>query len=105
MRYLPKDYGYDAFYLIDRRSGKTEKYRVYKMDYLFSSMGEEYVIRFFISYRDLGKHRHMNPRSFPEFIHVTTKYQSERKRLIERMLQKGYLEIIESRSERWTWQV
>lgn len=100
MRYLPKDYGYNAFCLIDRRSEKTERYRVYKMDYLFSSMGEEYVIRFFISYRDLEKHRHNNPRSFPEFIHVTTKHQSERKRMIERMLQKGRLEIIESKSER-----
>lgn len=75
------------------------------MDYLFSSMGEEYVIRFYVSYRDLKKHKKDHPHAFPEFIHMTTKYESERKHMIGQMLKKGFLEMHESREERWTWQV
>lgn len=48
---LPKQYKRDAFYLC---FGKV-KFRVYKVEYFFSSVGGAFVLEFFISYRDLNR--------------------------------------------------
>ena len=46
---LPKQYKRDAFYLY---LGK-DKFRVYKVEYFFSTVGGAWVLEFFISHRDI----------------------------------------------------
>ena len=48
---LPKQYKRDAFYLC---FGK-EMFRVYKVEYFFSTVGGAWVLEFFISHRDLSR--------------------------------------------------
>ena len=51
IKILPKRYKRDVFYLY---IGK-DKFRVYKVEYFFSTVGGAWVLEFFISHRDLRR--------------------------------------------------
>lgn len=51
MKVLPKDYNHEAFYI----KFEDIKFRVFKVEYFFSSVGGAWVLDFFISHSDLKK--------------------------------------------------
>ena len=51
---LPKNCGREAFYI---KVNANTKFRIYKVLHLFSTVGEAWLIDFFVSYRDLKRFR------------------------------------------------
>lgn len=49
---FPRTYGRKAFYI---RIRPNSCFRVYKIEHLFSCVGEAQILEFFVSYRDLRK--------------------------------------------------
>lgn len=88
--YMPKQYGFDAF-TVYNSSG--DHFRAYMMDYFFSTMGEAYVIRFYISRCDLKRHQAINTQAFPELMHDTADTKRELNSIIQEVLHTGKYKI------------
>ena len=90
---LPKNYNHEAFYI----KFKNIKFRVYKMEYFFSSVCGAWVLEFFISHSDLEKFKKSKYyENGTDSIYIADIPKSKVDNIVDLLKTQGFIDLISS---------
>lgn len=87
---MPRNYGHNAFY-VNVCDGL--RFRVYKIEAFFSTVGEAWVVLFHVSYRDLQKLREFKHKHDSKSFCISDMSETEVKRILLQLKTYGKCDV------------